>query len=163
MDDTDCEDREEKRGQLVPLPGRRRVEKRTHDDRADGATGLVDAAFLTPAERAVLFGVPPIDGATPAAAVMAAATGLVKLAAQHVARRLTAPEASTLTAQDRIAMAIVPTLAVQLRQQVRTPALLERPEFGGHDPILALLEEAESPSIEDPPVVADGTPSSRTS
>lgn len=63
-------------GQLVPLPGRCRVEKRTHDDRADGAAGLVDAACLTPAERAVLFGVPAIDETTQLWDVMVATTGL---------------------------------------------------------------------------------------
>jgi hypothetical protein len=91
MDDTDCADREGKRGQLVPLPGRRRMEKRAHDDRAAGATGLVDAAGLTPAERTVLFGVPAIDETTQVGDVMTAATELAKLAAQHVARRLAGP------------------------------------------------------------------------
>ena len=144
MDDTDCEDHERKREQLVPLTGRRRTPDRVHDSRAEVLTGLVDAAGLTPAERAALFGGPPVDETMQRGDVMAAATGLVKLAAQHVARRLAAPAAPTLTAQDRMAMALVPSLVVELRQNVRTRPATEGARLSAHDPILELLVKAEN-------------------
>jgi hypothetical protein len=75
---------------------------------------------------------------------MAAVTGLMKLAAQHVARRLAAPAAPTLTAQDRMAMALVPSLVVELRQNVRTRPPMEGASLSAHDPILELLVKAEN-------------------
>jgi hypothetical protein len=143
MDDSDCRDRQEKRGQLVSITQQRDVVGSARHG-TEMASGLVETASLTTTERAVLFGESPVDEITQAAALITAATGLMKLAAQHVARRLAAPSAPTLTAQDRMAMALVPSLAVQLRQGGPTRNTPEGTVPGARDPILELLVKVEN-------------------
>lgn len=98
-------------------------------------------ALLTPEERTALNLTASDDPVPPSGSLLlAAASGLAKLAAAHVANCLLADtDVRELTRKDRLALAFAPRLGLDLQRRVATG---EAPE-NGHDPILALLEGSQ--------------------
>jgi len=98
-------------------------------------------ALLTPDERAAL-NLTASDDPLPrsGSTLIAAASGLAKLAAAHVARCLTADtDMRELTRKDRLALAFAPRLSADVRQAVPMDESAPR----GSDPIVALLEGSQ--------------------
>jgi hypothetical protein len=95
-------------------------------------------ALLTPEERTAL-NLTASDDPLPRSGslLLAAASGLAKLAAAHVARCLVADtDVRELTRKDRLALAFAPRLSADVHRVGTTDA----PSPEGHDPIVALLE-----------------------
>src|SRR5262249_1588858 len=107
---------------------------------ADSVTELAAdvTGLLTPGERMAL-GLVTSDDPTPPSGLLllAAASGLAKLASAHVAQCLAAgDDARELTRKDRLALAFAPRLGAEVRQEIPK----EHAPGGAHDPIVALLE-----------------------
>jgi hypothetical protein len=101
----------------------------------------VALALLTPAERAALGLAASDDPVAPnAPSLLAAASGLAKLAAAHVAQCLAADtDVRELTRKDRLALAFAPRLSADVHRVGTTDV----PTTEGHDPIVALLEGSQ--------------------
>jgi hypothetical protein len=98
-------------------------------------------ALLTPIERAALGLAASDDLALPnGSSLLAAASGLAKLASAHLGRRMVEDDNATeLTRKDRLALAFAPRLGLDVHQRMTT----DEGPANGHDPILALLEGSQ--------------------
>jgi len=111
-------------------------------DRSDANRGQAAAlALLTPAERTALNLTASNEPMPPSGSLLlAAASGLAKLAAAHVAQCLVADtDVRELTRKDRLALAFAPRLSADVHRTGTTDA----PTAGGRDPIVALLEGSQ--------------------
>jgi hypothetical protein len=103
-------------------------------------------ALLTPEERAAL-NLTASDDPLPRSGslLLAAASGLAKLAAAHVAHCLVADtDVRELTRKDRLALAFAPRLSADVHRTGTTDA----PTARGHDPIVALLESSQDTELD---------------